>query len=176
MIALIFQISLLVYHQVTTGIDLYPFNGVRSTKPVERRIEQAVNGVLMGLPVIGFIFQIDWIIYYGVAYYFILFAVECATWWMPYFFGASDKWLEIYVRVHSTTVGLLPGRDRRTAPNLEHLILMALTVATAVVTLCRFKMLHPEGYPRVWIPISIGVVSFLSTAMQQMRNAKPKTA
>jgi len=124
MIAITFQLVLLLYHQLTTGIDLYPFNGVRSTKLAERRTEQAVNGVLMGLPVIGFVFRIDGLIYYAVAYYFILLAVEVATWWMPYLFGASDRWLEVYLRVHSSTLGILPGRDQRTAPNLEHLILM----------------------------------------------------
>jgi len=174
MIAITFQLVLLLYHQLTTGIDLYPFNGVRSTKLAERRTEQAVNGVLMGLPVIGFVFRIDGLIYYAVAYYFILLAVEVATWWMPYLFGASDRWLEVYLRVHSSTLGILPGRDQRTAPNLEHLILMALTATTACFTLARFRILHSEGYPRLWIPIVIGVISFFGTAMQQMKNAKPR--
>ena len=83
MFTITIQLVLLFYHQLTTGVDFYPFNGVRFTKPAERRMEQAVNGVLMGLPVAGFFFQIDGLIYYGVAYYFILLAVECATWWVP---------------------------------------------------------------------------------------------
>jgi hypothetical protein len=172
--AIALQLVLLVFHQLTTALDFYPFNGVRHTKLTERRVEQAVNGLLMGLPPIGFIFHIDPLIYYGVAYYFILLSVECATWWMPYFFGASDRWLEIYLRVHSSTVGVLPGRDKRTAPNLEHLILMALTAATAEITLVQFRALHPEGYPRCWIPIVIGILSFCGTSLQQMKNEKPR--
>ena len=174
MLAIAFQLLLLVYHQVTTGVDLSPFNGVRHTKVAERRLEQAVNGVLMGLGPIGFTFRIEPLIYYGVAYYFILFAVECATWWMPYLFGASDKWREVYLRVHAGTIGILPRRDIRTAPNLEHLILMMLTLATAMVTQAEFKTSHPEGYPQVWIPVLIGVVSFFGTSIQQMRNPQPR--
>ena len=174
MFTVIIQLVLLAYHQVTTAFDFYPFNGVRFTKSSERHIEQAVNAVLMGLPIVGFSLHVTWLTYYGVAYYFILFSVECATWWVPYFCGASQKWLEIYLRVHSTTLGLLPGRGSRTAPNLEHLILMLLTALTAILTLATFKSQHPEGYPRMWIPIVIGVISFCGTAIQQVKNEKPR--
>jgi hypothetical protein len=172
MFVVLIQLLLLGYHQFTTAVDLFPFNGVRFTKASERRVEQAVNGLLMGLPVVGFLFHIEGLIYYGVAYYFILLAVECATWWVPYLFGASGRWLEIYLRVHSRTIGVLPGRAGRTAPNLEHLILMMLTALTAFVTYRDFRTLHPGGYLHSWIPVTIGVVSFCGTALQQVRNEK----
>ena len=163
------QCLLLSYHQFTTLVDVYPFNGVRFTKPKERYVEAVVNFVLMGLPILGFAFGYEPLMRYGVAYYFILFAVECATWWLPYFVGASPKWLEIYRRVHSTTLGVLPGRDARTAPNLEHLILMVITVASASVTLRQYLLAHPAGYPHVWISVAVGAALACGTGLQQVR-------
>jgi hypothetical protein len=76
---------------------------------------------------------------FGVAYYFVLFAVEIATWWLPYLFGPSPKWLEIYSRIHSQTLTLLPRRGTNPVPNLEHLILQLLTALTASVTLVAYR-------------------------------------
>lgn len=166
-LALGLQCLLLAYHQFTTWVDLYPFNGVRFTKPSERRIEAAVNLTLMSLPIAGFAARIEPLIYYGVAYYFILFAIECATWWLPYFVGASPGWSEVYQRVHSTTWGILPGHQRRPAPNVEHLILMSITVAAALATARAFRAAHPAGYPHAWIAVALGTLLFAAVCVQQ---------
>lgn len=138
-IAIAFQIVLVLYHQVTTLVDLFPFNGVRFNSLRERFFEAGFNLVLMGVPPVGFIFRISLLMRFGVAYYFILLAAEFATWWVPYFFGASPKWVEIYSRVQGRTITPIPRRGNNPAPNLEHLILMALTIVTAVVTLIAYR-------------------------------------
>jgi hypothetical protein len=133
------QVVLLVYHQITTQVDLFPFNGARFSKTWEKALECGINGVLMSLAPIGFAFGIRGLMWYGVVYYFVLFAEELRVWWVPYFFGATQRWQEAYDRIHSRTIKVLPARGKKPVPNLEHTILHGLTLATAVVTVVAFS-------------------------------------
>ncbi len=165
------QLGLLTYHQTTTWFDFFPFNGVRHTKTRERAIEALVNLTLMSLAPIGFAFGIEALMRYGLLYYVVLFAVECATWWVPYLFGASAQWQEIYTRVHAQTIAVVPDRAGRPRPNLEHLILMALTIAAAVATWHEYKARHPGPLPSLWIGWTIGALLTAGTAWQMMRGS-----
>ena len=159
------QIALLVYHQVTTLVDLFPFNGSRYYERKEKLAEAAVNGTLMLVAPIGFGFHIRGLMIYGVIYYFVLFAVELIIWWVPYFSNPSgpwrhlynfllslstsnfgkgdtlDHWREIYNRLHRQTITVLPARVGRPVPNLEHCILHAGTLVTALVTAIGYSYL-----------------------------------
>jgi hypothetical protein len=152
------QLALLVYHQVTTLFDFYPFNGSRNYTRKEKLAEAGSNGVLMSLAPVGFGFHIKGLMNFGVVYYFVLFAVEIIIWWIPYLtvpsgrwrgiynrllagatsnFDAGDTlehWKGIYRRLHFGTITVLPPRDDRPVPNLEHTILHVLTLITALVT------------------------------------------
>jgi hypothetical protein len=151
------QLALLAYHQVTTLVDFFPFNGARNYTRRERLLECGVNGVMMSLPPIGFGFDIRGLMVFGVVYYFILFAAEVLIWWIPYLappvrwrglysfllaLATSDyqqadplaHWREVYGRLHQGTITLLPARGDRPVPNLEHTILHAWTLLTAIVT------------------------------------------
>jgi hypothetical protein len=139
-IAISLQVLLLAYHQITTQVDFFPFNGVRFYKGWEKALECTVNGVLMSLAPVGFIFAIRGLMWYGVVYYFVLFLEEIRVWWVPYFFGPSKAWREAYDRLLSLTISVLPVRGDNPVPNLEHLILHSLTLATAVATLVAFAL------------------------------------
>jgi hypothetical protein len=139
-VAIVFQVLVLVYHQVTTQVDLFPFNGVRFYKRWEKALECTVNGVLMSLAPVGFLFAVRGLMWYGVFYYFVLFLEELRVWWVPYFFGPSKAWREAYNRLHSQTIKVLPARGDNPIPNLEHTILHALTFATAITTLVAFVL------------------------------------
>ena len=132
---LILQILLLVYHQITTAVDLFPFNSARFYSAKEKLIECVVNAVLMSLPVIGFAFQNKYLMNFAAVYYFVLFAIELKTWWVPYIFGASDEWKDTYARLHSQTIIVLPKIKDNPIPNLEHVVLHLFTLVTAVFTL-----------------------------------------
>jgi hypothetical protein len=156
--ALTSQIVLLVYHQVTTWIDLHPFNGVRHYSTKERLAEAGANAVLMGLAPIGFAVHIHPLMTFGVVYYFVLLAIELWIWWLPYFTVPTgrwravynwvlalatsnferadtlDHWTAIHQRLHRDTLTFLPPRENRPVPNLEHTILHALTLVTALIT------------------------------------------
>jgi hypothetical protein len=168
---LLAQLALLAYHQATTLCDFFPFNGARYTKRSERRVEAAVNFVLMALPPIGFGFGVRPLMMFGCAYYFILFAVECATWWAPCIWGASKAWLDVYERVHAGTLSVIPRRGARPVPNLEHLILMWMTVAAALLTLREFTVLHAGPIPHLWVAWVVGAALTLATAGRMVGRA-----
>ncbi|MBI3716066.1 MAG: hypothetical protein HY255_08750 [Betaproteobacteria bacterium] len=156
------QLSLLIYHQLTTLLDFFPFNGARNYAGKERIAEAGVNALLMGLAVIGYGWQVHGLMVYGVIYYFVLFGFEIVIWWIPYFvvpagsgrrlynfllgIATSDlsggdtlqRWLAIHQRIHAGTITLLPKRQGRIVPNLEHTILHLWTLLTALVTLAYF--------------------------------------
>jgi hypothetical protein len=155
---IICQVALLVYHQITTTVDFYPFNGARHYTTKEKLAECGVNGLLMALPPIGFGWHLHGLMKFGLVYYFVLFFIEVTLWWMPYLivpegqgggvynrllalammdFGGGDlysRWRDAYERLHSKTFTMWPRRPGRIVPNLEHTILHAWTLVTAIVT------------------------------------------
>lgn len=163
---LVSQLLLLAYHQITSWFDFHPFNGVRNYSRQEKFAEVGVNAVLMGLPPIGFGFHLRGLMLFGVIYYFVLFVAELIIWWIPYFtvptggwrivynralalatsnFAAGDTlshWVEIHQRLHRDTITVLPLREGRPVPNLEHMILHAWTLVTALVTLIAYRGLR----------------------------------
>jgi hypothetical protein len=152
------QILLLVYHQLTTHVDFYPFNGARNYSRREKLAEAGINLVLMSLAPVGWVLHIHPLMIYGAIYYYFLFSAELIIWWIPYFtvpvgrwrsfynfllscvtsdFTAADaltRWCETYQRLHAGTTTFLPAREGRPTPNLEHTILHGWTLLTALLT------------------------------------------
>ena len=67
-----FQLFLFIYHQITTLVDLYPFNDVKHQPLSYKLLESIPKGILMVLPPIGFIFNIKPLMHYAVIFYPIL--------------------------------------------------------------------------------------------------------
>lgn len=132
--ALFFQACLLLFQQATTLFDFYPFNNVRNYTVGERLLECSVNGALMAVPVAGFAFHIGWMQAAALVIYPVLLAGEYLRWWRPYFFGPTGAWQEAYDRFFRQTVTVLPPIKNHPVPNLEHTILHAVTLLTAIVT------------------------------------------
>jgi hypothetical protein len=157
------QLLLLAYHQITTLIDLYPFNGVRNHSGRERWIEAGVNAILMTLPPIGFVLGIHSLMLFGAIYYFVLFSIEIVIWWIPYFTVPSGIWRSVYnrllslatsnfekgdtlvnwaamhSRLHRGTITPLKPSRGPIVPNLEHIILHGWTLVTAATTLVTYR-------------------------------------
>jgi hypothetical protein len=156
------QLVLLVYHQLTTLVDLYPFNGVRNYTVTERYIEAGVNAFLMSLPILGFSLGITGLMWFGVIYYPLLFVMELTIWWVPYLceprgtmrrtynlllavatsnFASRDAlndWQIVYRRIYPGTISILPLKEGRIVPNLEHTLLHLWTLITALLTFFAF--------------------------------------
>ncbi len=141
--AIVLQVVVLVYHQVTTLFDLYPFNGIRGSSPRERLTEAGVNFAFMAFPLVAFILRWPGMMQGGLYTYFFVALGWCATWPIPYFFGPSPKWLEIYSRIQAKTIMVLPRRGTNPTPNLEHLILIVLLLAAAFASYRAYESLYP---------------------------------
>ena len=67
-----------------------------------------------------------------------------ALWWLPYLAGVTvpwatagtgETWAQLHARTYAKTIIVLPRIGNRPRPNLEHMILHALMLAAAIVTL-----------------------------------------
>lgn len=159
LLAIVCQVILLLYHQLTTLVDLHRFNGVRHATRRERLSEAGVNFVLMGLAPIGYALHNHGLMLYGAIYYVLLLAIEIVIWWIPYFSipagnwrrvynvalalatssfergDTLDRWRALHERIHADTLFVLPRRKGRIVPNLEHMLLHGWTLVTALATL-----------------------------------------
>jgi hypothetical protein len=63
-----------------------------------------------------------------------------AMWWIPYFFGASEETRRMYTDMYKGTRQVLPVRGDNPRPNVFHLYLHVLFVATlALAVVLRFR-------------------------------------
>lgn len=134
-IALIFNILHLIYHQLTTNVDFFPFNNIRNYTAKQRIAEASVNFITMGFPIVAIAIKNH--ILTGIACWFLGFLLcgEYLSWWKGYFFGASQKWKSIYSKIHAPTIKILPPIKDNPVPNLEHCILHSLSLLTFIFTL-----------------------------------------
>ncbi|WP_018617304.1 hypothetical protein [Segetibacter koreensis] len=133
-IVIVFQLVLLLFHQATTLVNFYPFNNVRNYTIKERLLECFVNGVIMAVPVIGWVFRIKWMVTASLFIYPVLLAGEYLNWWKHYLFNPTEEWIKTYDRIFKETIIVLPPIKNNPIPNLEHTILHSLTLETTVVT------------------------------------------
>jgi hypothetical protein len=128
------QVALLLFHQVTTLVDIYPFNNVRRYTLSERLMECSVNGVLMVVPIVGFVCHFGWMAVAALIIYPVLLLGEYLAWWRPYFFGPTAAWQKTYDLVFRPTIKVLPPIKNHPVPNLEHTLLHGLTLLTTILT------------------------------------------
>ncbi|MDJ1157573.1 hypothetical protein QNA08_04895 [Chelatococcus sp. SYSU_G07232] len=134
-VVLILQLATLGYHQVTTACDLFPFNDARSESPRDIVAECLINGLLMGLPPLGFVLGQAALMGLGLAVYALLLVMMVRIWWLPYWFGAGEAWLAVHRRQFARTIKLVPYRGpRHPQPDLNHTLLHLLTLMTFIVS------------------------------------------
>lgn len=133
-VAIFFQVLLLVYHQVTTLMDFYPFNNVRQYTLRLRLTECVVNGIIMAIPPVGYLFDVAWAkgaapwIYVGIV------IGAWFSWYQKYLFGATAAQQTQYDRIFRPTIQVLPDVQGRPRPNLEHVILHVILLITLALT------------------------------------------
>ncbi|ANY69022.1 hypothetical protein BBD42_22950 [Paenibacillus sp. BIHB 4019] len=139
MILLIVQLTTFSYHQLTTRFDFYPFNGIRHYSAKERRNEALINGIVMAVPVmLTFARTPLWIGIGGLIWTLVLVGA-ILNWWLPYVSGVTvykmpnnETWQQVYDRIFSKTIILLPSIKNNPRPNLEHIILHVLILSSAI--------------------------------------------
>jgi hypothetical protein len=69
-----------------------------------------------------------WLMWGGVCGYGAWLYLQIQTWWIPYLFGASDRWEATYRRVFARTTRILPSYGSHLAPDGMHLVIQILLV------------------------------------------------
>ncbi len=137
--ALTLNIIHLVYHQLTTNFNFFPFNNVRSYTLRQRLKEASIHGGLMTFCIISLIWDNKLVVGIATLYLFILLVGEYFSWWKHYFFGSTKKWMELYDNIFKDTIIVLPKIKNNPTPNLEHCILHLISFLTFIAT-CKYYL------------------------------------
>ncbi len=129
-------ILLLLYHQLTTWLPLFPWNDVANLSRKDILLEACWNGLVMGSGVL-FLLQgyTGGYKYYPLIYYPFLLTGEIFQWWLPYFSPgfAKSKHNFDYGSRYSRTLKWLPHCAGERTPDANHTVLHLLTMITVVL-------------------------------------------
>ena len=129
-------VLLLIYHQLTTWLPLYPWNNVSKYTAKELVLEAGSNGLLTGTGAFCLIMgNSGFCHYYPLFYYPFLLSGEIFQWWLPYFsakFAEKQVNFEYESRFSDTTKFIKHYPGKRT-PDANHTVLHLLTVLTVVL-------------------------------------------
>ena len=84
----------------------------------------------------------NWLMWVGVIGYSSWLYLQVQTWWIPYLFGASEHWQEIYHRVFSNSTKILPSFGNHLAPDAMHLaiqLFLIVIVTSAIIGLVKIQ-------------------------------------
>ena len=149
-ISLVTQIILAIYFQMINWFSLGAWNDQPGFVPLLSpgkiewgRIGSA--GVFL-LPVLLFSLAYwrrwRWLMWTGLIGYGAWLYFQIQTWWVPYLFGASRQWEDIYHRVFARSTKILPSFGRHLAPDALHLtiqLLLLVIVVTLLIGLVRSR-------------------------------------
>ena len=87
------------------------------------------------------VFRLNILAYGSAALELFLFIGASLTWWPPYLLGRAapwaalgEDWTELHERTFAKTIMVLPPYKGRPRPNLEHIILHSIMLASALAT------------------------------------------
>jgi hypothetical protein len=127
---------LLVYHQLTTWLPLFPWNDVELYTRKQLLLEAITNGLMMGTGVICLAMgNIGFCHYYPLIYYPFLFLGEFIQWWIPYFSPSFAKARVNfdYDKLFARTIKLIPHQPGKRTPDGNHIVLHVLTLITILL-------------------------------------------
>jgi hypothetical protein len=89
---------------------------------------------------LGYIRAIPWLMWIAVIFDSVWLGLQFKGWWVPYIFGASEKWRETYVRVFSDSYRFLPTFGNHLVPDAMHFLLqflLLIAIATGAIGLVK---------------------------------------
>ncbi|MBA2392800.1 MAG: hypothetical protein H0V70_08640 [Ktedonobacteraceae bacterium] len=122
-------LALAVYLFIINWIDLFPWNNVRAVSVRRKLLLSLTNypllcfiawAFLLGIHVLMVGAFVMMSIFYGIFY--------IVSWWIPYFYGLSERQQQEYERKSAGTVTILPRIGKRPVPNVERMIAGGLIV------------------------------------------------
>jgi hypothetical protein len=154
------QFLLAVYFQIVNWFPLGLWNYQPDFLPLissvsSGKVEWGDVGVVSAflLPFLLFFLaywrQWTWLMWVGAAGYAGWFYLQIQTWWVPYLFGASDRWQETYHRVFDHSTKILPSFGNHLAPDAMHLtiqLLLFVIVTCSIVGLVRIQRIKKSAH------------------------------
>jgi hypothetical protein len=121
-LALSLRILLFLYFEITTLVNLYPWNDLSKYSYKEKMIEATVNGAIIIFCLGLFITQIKWIMAISVVFWLVFFLMQLLNWWMPYLTGKHLKQFPkiVYDTHFKNTIKLLPPIKDHIIPDAQH--------------------------------------------------------
>lgn len=135
-LAIVFQILLFLYFEITTLVNLYPWNDLSKYSNKEKITEATVNGIIIILSFGLFITQLKWLMIISVLFWFIFLFMQILNWWMPYLTGKHLKQFPktLYESHFKNTFKLLPPIKDHIIPDAQHNVLQIISLITFMVS------------------------------------------
>lgn len=135
--AVALQILLFIYFEVTTLMNLFPWNDLTKYSPKEKLLEATVNGITIIVGLVLFVTKIKWLMVISVVLWFIFLLMQLLTWWMPYLTGKHLKQFprELYDTHFRDTIKILPPIKNHIIPDAQHIVLQIISLATFIASL-----------------------------------------
>jgi hypothetical protein len=124
------QLLLMVYFEIVEWVDLFPWNDVRHGNGLEAL--DIVLGTVMVTLLVATSRRWRPGILLSVMFYTTWLGLQVTTFWIPYVFGASERWTKIYAGNFSQTVQWLPRIRNHLPPDANHFVMQLLLIAALV--------------------------------------------
>lgn len=134
--AIALQILLFIYFEITTLVNLYPWNDLSKYSFRERMIEATTNGIVIILGLGLFFTKIKGLMILSVIIWFVFLFMQLLTWWIPYLTGRHLKQFSraLYDTHFQETFKLLPPIKNHIVPDAQHNVLQIITLATFIAS------------------------------------------
>ncbi|MBU8878762.1 hypothetical protein BGM26_07125 [Bacillus sp. FJAT-29790] len=135
------QILLFLYFEITTLINLYPWNDLSKYSNREKIIEATANGIVIILSWALFITKIKWLMLISVLFWFVFLLMQLLTWWMPYLTGKHLKQFPrtLYETHFKNTIKILPPIKDHIIPDAQHNVLQIISLL--IIIACAIALL-----------------------------------
>ena len=136
---LIVQLAYLLFHDL---VDLFPYNDIERIKSFKPKGKLVISVIGNSMPAVVALFFVvryigeykPWFVTaYLVFYFSTTLLLIFLNWYLPYFFGASEKETADYEFLYGRTRQRLPPRNGNPRPNVLHAVLHILFVINAVL-------------------------------------------
>jgi hypothetical protein len=139
-ISIVAQLLLAIYFQLINWFRLGSWNFQPGFVPLFNSdkidLSDLVLLIAFILPFLLFLFAYwrrwNWLMWIGTIGYCVWFFLQIKTWWVPYLFGASSHWQEVYNRVFAQSTKILPSFGNHLAPDAMHLTIQLLLLVIIV--------------------------------------------
>lgn len=135
-VALVLQILLFLYFEVTTLVPLFPWNDLSKYSRKEKFTEAIANGLIILLCIGLFATKIKWLMAISVMFYLVFLVMQILTWWMPYLTGIHLKQFprSLYESHFKNTIKWLPPVKGHIIPDAQHNVLQLISILTLITS------------------------------------------